>query len=190
MDPRPLARFQSTAADLHRSLIRPTLLTPYSGLAENEGEVFLPVDSDNVLLEGEMMAFPISHKTADLLFPWYRRFASLPLGRKILAIMGSPIWVMLRLTVPVVDQATMEFADLPGPGIMAEDAGSSLDDSNEAVLAEDDVFVPPQSQSLWPPWAPLDRHPLQWHRWLSAINVGLFPLVFSHGISGKSHPDS
>jgi len=78
-------RGQSTAADLQRSLIRPAfLLAELSSKAKER--VALPEDEE----EGEFRS-PASHKTVDLLFPWYRSRRSMPAWKRYLAMFGTPV---------------------------------------------------------------------------------------------------
>lgn len=193
--PNPLSRTQSTAMDLQRSLIRPTF-----SAQSTDNRILLPLNEgeEGLVLEGEMSLLPVSHKTVDLLFPWYRRFSRLSPFKRALGIVGSPIWVMLRLTVPVVDAATMDFAggansqeEEPLARGGAGDRRSPVSDvSDTTVLAEDDEDEapgprsPPSTLRGIPPWARLNRAPLRWHRWLSAINVLLFPIVATYGLAG------
>jgi sodium/potassium/calcium exchanger 6 len=177
--------------DLQRSLIRPSLLAA-EGSAD--GGIALPLnEGDRTLnIERDLPALlPVSHKTMDLLFPWYSRFNSLRPWKRVLGILGAPIWVMLRLTVPVVDEATMDFAGAPPLGNSDFDRSTrdSVEYSDGTLMAEDDDISPgplhsPPGNDGMPPWARFSRAPLRWHRWLSAINLATFPTIFVLGVFG------
>ncbi|KAI9012384.1 Sodium/calcium exchanger protein-domain-containing protein [Hyaloraphidium curvatum] len=178
----PATAEMSTAMDLQRSLIRPSL-----GMAGYVSS--LPIVADSVALaeDGDTSEYPslgVSHKTVDLLFPWARNFASLSLFRKAIGIVSSPVWVALRLTVPVVDQATMDSAGLADP--WSDGGHLAVNEDQHPIAEDDDVAALPSSPSDGRPlvWRMVTRGPLRWHRWLSAINVLLFPSIVTFGISG------